>query len=223
MRQYVAPTVTVDGVVLRLLGEQLEVLLVRREQSPFKGEWALPGSYVSRSETTTQALQRTLHAKAGLDAQQLTFTEQLYTFDTPAMQDPRGHAVSVIYFVLGRGLQPAAGKGESPTFFPVDALPHLAYQHNDVVWHTLERLKGKITYTNIMFALLPSRFTFRQLQTGYQAILGRALDKRNFRKKILELHLIEPTASFDKKSAHRPARLYRFKKQSLESLTRNFD
>ena len=224
MANYTAPPLTVDGVVLQCIDDVLQVLLIERQRAPFKGMWALPGGYVDGHETTGAALQRVLHTKAGLEVADLTYVEQLYTFDTPAAQDPRGHAVSVVYYALGRSFEAKPSDStESPTFVPVRDLPELAYQHKDIVLQALERLRGKALYTNILWALLPPEFTLTQAQLVYEEVLGRRLDKRNFRKKFLQLGLVDATDNYQADGAHRPARMYRFRQQHLQTLSRNFD
>jgi 8-oxo-dGTP diphosphatase len=164
-----------------------------------------------------------LDKKAGITAKQLKLTEQLYTFDTVA-RDPRGHAVSVTYMGLGKDIVPSAGETtQMPEFYPVDELPELAYDHADIIKYARERLAAKITYTNAVYALLDPLFTLTQLQSTYEAIFGRELDKRNFRKKFLSLDLIRETDEYLREGAHRPARLFAFKQQDLEVLSRSFD
>jgi 8-oxo-dGTP diphosphatase len=160
---------------------------------------------------------RVLKTKGGVDISQLSFVEQLYTFDTVA-RDPRGHCLSVTYMSLARGLAPkSSATTEHPQFFTVDALPKdLAYDHDEIIDYARRRLRRKITHTNTIYGLLPRLFTLSQLQQAYQAVLGRPLDKRNFRKKILGLHFIQPTDEFLMEGAHRPARLYKFNQQKLE-------
>lgn len=221
--EYIPPTLTVDAVLFQLQDDVLQVLLIRRSNEPFKGAWALPGGYNPQGETTHDALQRIIKRKAGVDVDRdLGYIEQLYTFDTVA-RDPRGHAVSVTYLGCGLGITPAATATEEPRFFPVDQLPELAYDHRHIIEYAHERLRAKVTYTNAVFALLPSLFTLSQLQAAYEAILGHELDKRNFRKKFLQLGLIEGTNEKHLSGAHRPAQLYRFKAQQLEALSRSFD
>jgi 8-oxo-dGTP diphosphatase len=198
------------------------VLLIRRANEPLKDWWALPGSYCSREETTTGALHRALLAKAGVDTDDLGMVEQLYTFDTLAYS-PAGNAVSVVYMGLGRELMPEGTALETPTFFPVRDLPELAFEHTRIIASAHERLRGKITYTNAVFSLMPKLFTLTQLQTTYEVILGRILDKRNFRKKFLTLGLITPTDEYQAEGAYRPARLFRFKTQTLQALSRSFE
>ncbi len=216
------PTLTVDSVIFQLTNDKLMVLLIKRANEPFKNSWALPGGYIAAGETTTEAMDRVLKNKAGLNSKNLGLIEQLYTFDTIA-RDPRGPAVAVTYMGLGRNLAESDDKTQHPTFFPVTDLPKLAYDHKDIIAYAHERLKSKLTYTNAIFALLELKFSLSELQTAYEAVLDRSLDKRNFRKKFLSLGLIQPTNEYRQDGAHRPARLYRFHHPGLQTLTRSFD
>lgn len=220
---YRGPTVTVDSVTFRINHEQLEVLLIRRSREPFKNSLALPGSYNAAGETTFQALERTLRHKAGLDLAAARYTEQLYTFDTIA-RDPRGHAISVTYMSLGRSNELVLSHTvEEPQFYAVANLPELAYDHDEIIDYAHTRLRHKITYTNAVFALLANEFTFSQLQIAYEAILGKSLDKRNFRKKIMSLDLIRETGNMHRDGAHRPAKLYTFHANELQTLHASFE
>lgn len=221
-KEYVPPTLTVDAVLFQLVDNVLNVLLIERPNEPFKGSWALPGGYSAEGETTFEALRRIVRAKAGTDIDgDLSYIEQLYTFDTVA-RDPRGHAVSVTYMGCGQNITSATGAAHTASF-PVSSLPSVAYDHADIIRYAHERLKAKLTYTNAIYAFLPAKFTLTDLQTAYEAILGRELDKRNFRKKFLSLNLIHETDEMKQGGAHRPARLYRFNSPSLEVLSRSFD
>lgn len=223
MAEYVPPTLTVDSVVFQLENDVLTVLLIQRKNEPFKDWWALPGGYNAAGETTREALNRIVKTKTGLNIKTFGLIEQLYTFDTVA-RDPRGHAVSVTYMGLSRNLSPEPSSAtQNPQFYPLNELPKLAYDHADIINYAHERLKAKITYTNAIFALLEPKFTLSQLQTAYEAVLGRPLDKRNFRKKFLSLDLIRATDEMHQDGAHRPARLYEFCQPSLQTLTRSFD
>lgn len=217
------PTLVVDSVILQLINNQLCVLLIQRKNEPFKSVWALPGGYSAVGETTNQSMARILKTKGGIVAEELKLVEQLYTFDTVA-RDPRGHAVSVTYMGLGKDITPhTTSHTENPQFFAIDQLPELAYDHGDIITYAHERLSAKLTYTNAIFALLPELFTLSQLQTAYEAVFGRELDKRNFRKKFLSLDLVHETDQQLREGAHRPARLYQFNQPNLESLSRSFD
>lgn len=215
MQVYVPPTLTVDAVVFQLKDKQLQVLLIQRAAEPFKGEWALPGGYSPEGETTVDALTRIVRAKAGVDlAQDIKLLEQLYTFDAVA-RDPRGHSVAVSYLGLGTDVQSRGEDLQQPNFYPVTNLPRLAYDHEAIIRYAHQRLQSKLSYTNIIFALLPRTFTFSQLQQAYEAVLCRELDKRNFRKRIQNLELVKETGALSKGGAHRPAKLFEFKHKSL--------
>lgn len=216
------PTLTVDAVIFQLIDNVLSVVLIERQNDPFKGMWALPGGYNAKGETTSDALQRVVLEKAGIDlAKDLDYVEQLYTFDTVA-RDPRGHAVSVTYMACGKDFNYGDGVSHAG-IFPVDNLPDLAYDHADIIRYAHDRLKAKLTYTNAIHSFLNTQFTLTELQTAYEAIFERPFDKRNFRKKFLSLDLIKETESYKREGAHRPARLYEFKSSSIESLSRSFD
>lgn len=195
---------------------------MKRPNDPFKGEWALPGGYNAEGETTTTALRRIVTQKTGVDVESdLSYIEQLYTFDT-VDRDPRGHAVSVTYMGCGRDVE-LRDAGSHVAFLDVDNLPHLAYDHASIIAYARERLIAKLTYTNAVSAFLDKRFTLTQLQSAYEIIFGREFDKRNFRKKFLSLNLIHETNELWRDGAHRPAKLYQFNSQTLESLSRSFD
>lgn len=219
---YVAPVLTVDTVIFQLVDGALNVLLVKRVNEPYKGVWALPGGYNPEGETTTEALERIVAEKAGVNvSHDLSYLEQLYTFDTVA-RDPRGHAVSVTYMGCGRDISPAK-PSDAATFFPVDSLPALAYDHKNIIDYAHKRLVAKLTYTNAVYAFLPPRFSLTELQSAYEAIFGHKFDKRNFRKKFLKLGLTTETDEMRREGAHRPARLHEFRSQTLEALSRSFD
>ena len=219
---YIPPTLTVDAVIFQLTNHKLKVMLIKRSNAPFKGSWALPGGYNPAGETTKEALRNIVNRKAGTDVlKNLKYIEQLYTFDTVA-RDPRGHAVSVTYMGCGTNIAHSGGSEET-SFFAVDELPPLAYDHQKIIAYARERLAAKLTYTNAVYGLLQPKFTLTELQKSYEAVFGRELDKRNFRKKFLSLNLIKETNEISKSGAHRPARLFEFNSKSLETLSRSFD
>jgi 8-oxo-dGTP diphosphatase len=220
---YVPPILTIDGVVFQIIDGQLCVLLIRRQREPFAGCYALPGGYNPQGETTTEALQRIVQTKAGVDVHEQGSIEQLYTFDAIG-RDPRGHAVSVVYMVLGYAITPVGSDTtQEPTFFPLTDLPELAYDHSQIIRHAHERLKARIGYTTTISSLLPKHFTLSQLQTAYEAVLCCNLDRRNFRKKFLALDVLEDIGETLREGAHRPAQLYRFKTKGVTNLTKDFD
>jgi 8-oxo-dGTP diphosphatase len=207
------PILTVDGAIFQLVDDELTILLIQRAFEPFLGEWALPGEYIPKDRSSRQALEHLLVHKTGISTKQLRIIDQPYAFDSPA-RDPRGYAVTVMYIGLGRGITPGMhphmDNGQNPQLVPISKLPKLAYDHQTIVKFALDRLKALSLHTAVVATLLPKDFTFLQLQTAYEAIFGKTLDKRNFRKKMLSLQLLEPTSAMTKDGAHRPAQLYRF-------------
>src|SRR5690242_7140469 len=209
--EYARPAVTVDCVVfgLDLDAEDLKILLIQRSGKPFAGMWALPGGFVDMNETLEQAAKRELQEETGISR---LYLEQLYTFGDPG-RDPRTRVITVVYFALldSERLQVKAGDDAADvSWFSVYHLPPLAFDHAKILQYALDRLRGKLQYTQIAFNLLPEQFTLRELQRVYEIILHRKLDKRNFRKKILSTGILEDTGAKKMEGTHRPARLYRF-------------
>ena len=216
-KPYIAPTLTVDAVIFQITNGVMEVLLIKRPNEPFRGEWALPGGYNAAGETTTDALRRIVLQKTGVNTEKdLRHTEQLYTFDT-VNRDPRGHAVSVTYMGCGRDVE-LRDAGAHVAFLDVDNLPRLAYDHANIIQYARERLIAKLTYTNAVSAFLEKRFTLTQLQSAYEIIFGREFDKRNFRKKMLSLNILHDTGKKQNKVSHRAARLYSFDQKAYKKM-----
>ncbi len=213
------PALTVDCVVFGFDGSVgLQILLIRRGIEPFRGTWALPGGFVHMDEDLEGAARRELQEETGLRD---VYLEQLYTFGEPG-RDPRGRVVSVAYFALVRpDRHPAKGDTDASdaAWHPLDDLPALAFDHPRIIDTARERLRGKVRYQPVGFELLPARFTLGQLQALYEAVLGRPVDKRNFRKKVLAFNFLVPLEAFAG-GAHRPARLYRFDRRKYDALVR---
>lgn len=206
---YQSPYVTADTVIFTILDGQLKVLLIKRKYPPFKNEWALPGVFLLKNETSQKAALRALQTKAGV---KVNYLEQLYTFDS-RHRDPRGHILSVSYFALlgGHHIKIKKNKNlQSPTIFPINNLPELAFDHKNIIKYALARLRAKLEYTNAVYSLLQRYFSLSDLQKTYEIIFGRKLDKRNFRKKFLSLGLIRPTKKIISGTRARPAKLYEF-------------
>lgn len=203
------PALAVDVVIFAVAGDDLAVLLVRRRNEPYRGRWAIPGGFVEPDESLDDAAGRELREETGVAD---VYLEQLYTFGEPG-RDPRGRVVSVAYFALLREPRAVAGADDADDarWFPLGALPPLAFDHAAILDYARVRLRYKIEYTNVVYSLLPDTFTLTELQRVYEIILGRPLDKRNFRKKIGSLDLVAPTGDERREGAHRPARLYRFR------------
>ena len=218
---YIPPAVTVDVAIFTVEEDQLKLLLIQRAKEPFQGSWALPGGFLHTGEETEQAAKRILQEKAGVND---VYVEQLYTFNAPK-RDPRGHVLSVTYFALvpRARIVFAASRGvQAPSLLPVQKLPKLPFDHDEIVAYALKRVRAKLEYTNTIFSLLPERFTLNQLQRTYEIILNRTMDKRNFQKKFFTLDLIRPTKQMVTGLRQRPARLYEFKKRIPIELKRFF-
>lgn len=218
-KKFLDPQVTVDIVVFVISPEkkELDVLLIERANPPFKGAYALPGGFLFKGETTKTAAERVLKDKAGVDPLHM---EQLYTFDAEG-RDPRGPVFSVTYMALVNvdKLKITDVDGtQKPKLFNVKKLPKLAFDHKDILRYSIKRLKGKIEYTNISALALPSFFTLTELQGVYETVLGKELDKRNFRKKILDLEFVTETKKMATGLRRRPAKLYKTKHNKLIEL-----
>jgi 8-oxo-dGTP diphosphatase len=217
--EYPRPSVTVDCVIFGLDNESLKVLLIQRKHDPFAGTWALPGGFVDMDEPIHRAAQRELEEETGISDM---YMEQLYTFGD-VERDPRGRVISIAYYALVnlsdyQNKVVAASDASQAKWFAVAALPTLAFDHAKIMEIATNRLKNKVRYQPIGFELLPEKFTLGSLHKLYEIILGRELDKRNFRKKILKMNLLVELDETQKGVSHRAAKLYKFDKESYKNL-----
>jgi 8-oxo-dGTP diphosphatase len=193
-------------VIFTVRQGQLSALLIERAADPCKGMWALPGGALLPGESLDGAASRKLADETGVSD---VFLEQLYTFD----QLGEGRAeVVVTYFALV-DLAQTRLRGElewAPAWHPLAALPPLAFDNERVIAYARQRLQAKLEYTNVVYSLLPSRFTLTQMQRVYEAILGEPIDKRNFRRRVVGLGIVRETGQTHKQGPHRPAMLYEF-------------
>jgi 8-oxo-dGTP diphosphatase len=207
---------TVDVVIFTVKDSALQVLLVKRGVPPFEGQYAIPGGFIRQNESLEEAALRELYEETGV---RNVFLEQLYTFGDPR-RDPRGRVITVAYYALiaSENMSVVAGADAAEAaWFPVNKLPALAFDHKSILDYALERLRNKLEYTTVGFQLLPEKFTLSTLQSVYEAILERPLDKRNFRRKIALLGILKPLREWQR-NGRRPAQLFRFAAARFEKL-----
>lgn len=230
--EYPRPAVTADIVLFTLRARDLAVLLVRRAKAPFKGAWALPGGFVDKSEPLERAAARELSEETGVSGVVL---EQLAAFGDPG-RDPRGHTISIAYvsFVAAETHPLVAGDDASEAQWvaladlpisqpvPIPARPRrrgakgaiktLAFDHARIIELARQRLQERLLdpARPARFELVPQQFTLTELQHVYEAVLGRELDKRNFRARLQARGLVEEVGK-RRVGRHRPAQLYRWR------------
>ncbi len=209
--------IAVDVVLFTIQDGTLKVLLVKRQQAPYRSMWALPGGVVGQDESVDTAVLRELQEETNIGN---VYLEQLYTFGDPD-RDPRGRVITVAYYALVNWQQfqlKAKQRVSEANWFAVSRLPALAFDHQRIVDYALERLRNKINYTTVGFQLLARDFTLTELQRSYEIILGQRLDKRNFRRKMLQLGILKGTRTFRSIGRQRPARLYTFTEPKVVKL-----
>ncbi len=215
---YPKPAVTVDCVVFGLDQDQiLKVMLIKRNIPPFEGKWALPGGFIHLEESLEEAAMRELQEETGIKE---IFLEQLYTFGS-VNRDPRDRVITVSYYALINLTEQkikATTDAREAQWFSINNIPKLAFDHDQILDIALKRLQGKLRYEPIGFELLPTKFTLSQLQKLYETVLGKNLDKRNFRRKILKMELLIPLKEKQIGVAHRAAQLYQFEEKKYQKL-----
>lgn len=219
--QYEFPraALTVDCVVFGLDESDLKVMLIQRDLTPFRGKWALPGGFVRVDESLEDAARRELQEETGLEK---VYLEQLYTYGELG-RDPRERVVTVAWYALVRLSDhrvQAATDARDAAWFGLHDLPRLAFDHDRILKAAHQRIQGKVRYEPIGFELLPKKFTLTQLQKLYEIVLDRTLDKRNFRKKILRLGVLQELDEVETDVAHRAARLYRFNQKRYREMAK---
>ena len=214
--QYPHPAVTTDCVIFGYdLREGLSILLVQRGIDPFKGRWAFPGGFLRMDEDADTGARRELMEETGFEAESIT---QFGAF-TAVDRDPRERVITIAYLALVRKGDVQGGDDAADArWFPVTAVPPLAFDHDRILRIALERLKEQIHFRPVGFELLPEVFTMSQLQALYEAILGVRFDRRNYASKMLKLGLLQPTGQRPADAARRIPQLYRFNLQKYDDL-----
>lgn len=196
----------VHVVIFSLCEDSLQVLLRPARDSAYE----LPGSPVDAAKSLEDAA---LGAFDGAFHRRELYLEQLYTYGDPE-RVPGERVVSVIYFALIPLDAQRSAEMRGMGWHRMDKLPPLAHDHAEIITYALRRLRYKLEYSAVGFELLPSEFTLSELQHTYEIILGEKLDKRNFRRRILEAGIIEETARLHRGDG-RPARLFRYRPDAV--------
>jgi ADP-ribose pyrophosphatase YjhB (NUDIX family) len=202
------------GVVLQVRGGRLQVLLWRRAREPFLRAWALPGGLLAAQETLEDSIRRHLATK--VDVRELSHLEQLETLSDPGRY-PGERLVATAYLgLVPAGIDPSVP--EDTEWHAVDELPQMAFDHLAVVLSGRERLRAKLSYTNLGFALAPRTFTIAELRRLYRAALGHDVSATNLQRVLLRRRLLEPTGEVRPpgRAGGRPAAVYRFRTGDLE-------
>lgn len=218
--KYERVSITADIVVLargvektdnyrRLDKLSLKVLLVQRGEFPFKGMWALPGGFIRADESAEEAAVRELKEETGVSG---LYLEQLYTY-TDVKRDPRMRVISVAYIGMLSSIKEVEASTDAvkAEWFDIkEALEmQLAFDHKKILEDTLNRIKNKAEYTDIVLNLLGEKFTLTEMQEMYEIVLDKPLLKANFRRKTAEL--VEDTGEYVENKGFRPSKLYRRK------------
>lgn len=222
--KYPHPAVTTDCVIFGFDGIELNVLLIERGIEPYKGCWALPGGFVRMDESADEGALRELREETGLGLKD-AYVKQFRTFSEPN-RDPRERVITIAYYALVKTQEVKGGDdAANAKWFNVNELPSLAFDHRDILDEALEELREQIHFKPIGFKLLPKKFTLKELQLLYEAILDAKFDRRNFYKKMLHLGILtqlEETKSTSSKRAF----LFKFNEKKYEELikkeTKNF-
>ena len=213
---YDLPAVAVDIVVFCLRNSDLQVLLIQRKAEPYRLSWALPGGFVEIDESLDHAARRELQEETNVSN---VYVEQLFTFGEPD-RDPRMRVISVAYFALVPVEAVTLRAGDdamAARWFSLSDLPPLAFDHTEIIDYALTRLRYKLEYSHVGFKLLPAEFTLSELQTAYEIVLDESLDKRNFRRKILQAKILQETGEY-RYGEGRPAKLYCYREDAEQEI-----
>ncbi|WP_323035504.1 NUDIX hydrolase [Pararhodobacter sp.] len=207
------PSVTTDILVFSIRDGVLEVLLIERKYDPFKAAFAIPGGFVQMDEDLHTGALRELEEETGLTGIPI---RQLGAYGAPE-RDPRGRVITIAFIALVPSDDLIARGGsdaQDARWFPVDALPPLAFDHAQIVADGRARLASDVTPSIqdralVAFDFLPAKFTLSQAQEVFEILRGEAMDKRNFRKWLTNAWSIEDTGEKSTGGRHRPAALFR--------------
>ena len=213
--------VAVDCIIFgyEITDKELKLLLIKRGFDPAKGKWSLAGGFVQEGESLDDAASRVLRSLTGISD---LYMEQLYTYGD-VERDPGARVISSAYFALIgiHEIDRMKQEKNGAHWRSISDLPDLIFDHRKMVDKALAKLVESITVHPVGFELLPEKFTLVQLQSLYEAIYRKAIDKRNFRKKILSMNLLDKQEDKERETSRKGAYYYRFNEQKYRELTRN--
>lgn len=220
IHDYDVPLTTVDMAIFSIIHSQLQVLVVKRAEYPAKERWALPGGFIDvhLDADLDATARRKLHEKTGVDT---PYLEQVASFGS-ATRDPRGWSVTITYMALLPAKDIELEKNnslEQLKWQPVDSVDSLklAFDHEKIFSVCYQRLLAKVQYSSLPINLLPKAFTLTELQETFEIILATKLEKKSFRKRVLDSGILEETGEV-KKGNNRPAKLYRGLEQGKDHI-----
>lgn len=213
--KYPHPSVTTDCVIFGFDGVKLKVLLVERGMAPYKGRWAFPGGFLNMDESAEEGALRELKEETGLEG---AYIRQFHTFSAP-QRDPRERVITIAYYALVRMQEVKGGDDASDArWFALDEVPPLAFDHDQILRKAEKTLRQQIHFEPVGFELLPEKFTIKQLQNLYEAILDMRFDRRNFYNKMRRLGMLELTGDTANPSQRREANLFSFNAKKYAEL-----
>jgi len=202
------------AVVLQVRGGRLQALLWQQAREPFLGAWSLPGGYLEAGETLEESIRRHLAVK--VDVRELAHLEQLATLSDPGRNPLEWELANAYLGLVPAGVDPAVP--EDTRWHPLSRLPELAFDHRSIVLAGRDRLRAKLSYTNVGFALAPPEFTLSELREIYVAALGHEVSATNLQRVLLRRGVLESTGErrASGRAGGRPAELYRFRSRRLD-------
>lgn len=211
--------VAVDCIIFGFEDAKLKLLIMKRKVDPMEGAWSLVGGFVQEGESTDSAATRVLQLTTGIDD---IYMDQLKCYGD-VQRDTGARVISIAYYALIRIQEHdrVLATEYGAHWLSLEQIPELIFDHSQMIQDALARLRDKARFHPLGFELLPEKFSLPQLRNLYEAIYQRELDKRNFRKKVLAMGILEKLDEKDKSTSKKGAHLYRFDKQKYEALTRH--
>ena len=212
--EYSKVLVSVDCIIFGFDGNDLQVLIGKRQMDPGRGEWSLYGGFVGSNENLEDAANRVILDLTGMKG---LYIRQVGAFGK-VDRDPGERVISVAYCALINVVDydDRLSVEHGLEWVSLKELPHLYSDHNTMINNAISQIRRRINHEPLSFKLLPDLFTLTQLQHVFEAVMGEEIDKRNFRKRIKDIDFIEKTELIDKVTSKRGAALYRFNKRAYE-------